>query len=284
MGEMLQVAALQMRSGTDKALNVATAIELVHAAADQGATYIQLPEYFNFYGPARHYEGVAESVPGPTTDQMADVARARGVNVHLGSLLETSPYERRSYNTSVLIGASGDILATYRKAHLFDIDVPGEVTFHESAAIAPGSQLVLAPLGRFVLGLTICFDVRFAEQYRALALRGATVFSVPAAFSAVTGPAHWQVLLRARAIENHAFVVAATQAGTTDEGLATYGHAMIIDPWGEVLAETRTDQPEVVLASIDPDEVTRRRREIDVFALRRPVLYGEHAAYPTNES
>lgn len=284
MGEMLQVAALQMRSGTDKALNVATAIELVHAAADQGATYIQLPEYFNFYGPARHYEGVAESVPGPTTDQMADVARARGVSVHLGSLLETSPYERRSYNTSVLIGASGDILATYRKAHLFDIDVPGEVTFHESAAIAPGSQLVLAPLGRFVLGLTICFDVRFAEQYRALALRGATVFSVPAAFSAVTGPAHWQVLLRARAIENHAFVVAATQAGTTDEGLATYGHAMIIDPWGEVLAETRTDQPEVVLASIDPDEVTRRRREIDVFALRRPVLYGEHAAYPTNES
>jgi predicted amidohydrolase len=198
--------------------------------------------------------------------------------------LETSTYERRSYNTSVLIGASGDILATYRKAHLFDIDVPGEVTFHESAAIAPGSQLVLAPLGRFVLGLTICFDVRFAEQYRALALRGATVFSVPAAFSAVTGPAHWQVLLRARAIENHAFVVAATQAGTTDEGLATYGHAMIIDPWGEVLAETRTDQPEVVLASIDPDEVTRRRREIDVFALRRPVLYGEHAAYPTNES
>ena len=284
MGEMLQVAALQMRSGTDKALNVATAIELVHAAADQGATYIQLPEYFNFYGPARHYEGVAESVPGPTTDQMADVARARGVNVHLGSLLETSTYERRSYNTSVLIGASGEILATYRKAHLFDIDVPGEVTFHESAAIAPGSQLVLAPLGRFVLGLTICFDVRFAEQYRALALRGATVFSVPAAFSAVTGPAHWQVLLRARAIENHAFVVAATQAGTTDEGLATYGHAMIIDPWGEVLAETRTDQPEVVLASIDPDEVTRRRREIDVFALRRPVLYGEHAAYPTNES
>jgi predicted amidohydrolase len=284
MGEMLQVAALQMRSGTDKALNVATAIELVHAAADQGATYIQLPEYFNFYGPARHYEGVAESVPGPTTDQMADVARARGVSVHLGSLLETSTYERRSYNTSVLIGASGDILATYRKAHLFDIDVPGEVTFHESAAIAPGSQLVLAPLGRFVLGLTICFDVRFAEQYRALALRGATVFSVPAAFSAVTGPAHWQVLLRARAIENHAFVVAATQAGTTDEGLATYGHAMIIDPWGEVLAETRTDQPEIVLASIDPDEVTRRRREIDVFALRRPVLYGEHAAYPTNES
>jgi predicted amidohydrolase len=284
MGEMLQVAALQMRSGTDKALNVATAIELVHAAADQGATYIQLPEYFNFYGPARHYEGVAESVPGTTTDQMADVARARGVSVHLGSLLETSTYERRSYNTSVLIGASGEILATYRKAHLFDIDVPGEVTFHESAAIAPGSQLVLAPLGRFVLGLTICFDVRFAEQYRALALRGATVFSVPAAFSAVTGPAHWQVLLRARAIENHAFVVAATQAGTTDEGLATYGHAMIIDPWGEVLAETRTDQPEIVLASIDPDEVTRRRREIDVFALRRPVLYGEHAAYPTNES
>jgi predicted amidohydrolase len=135
--------------------------------------------------------------------------------------------------------------------------------------------LVVAPLGDVVLGLTICFDLRFAELYRALALRGATMFAVPSAFSAVTGPAHWHVLLRARAIENHAFVVAATQAGTTEEGLATYGHAMIIDPWGVALAESSTDQPEVVFAAIDLDEVTRRRREIDVLALRRPELYRE---------
>jgi predicted amidohydrolase len=272
-----------MRSGTDKAKNVATAIELVHAAADEGATYIQLPEYFNFYGPARYRQGVSETVPGPTTDELANVARERHVTVHVGSLLETSPVERRSYNTSVLIGAHGEILATYRKVHLFDIDVPGEVTFHESAAIAPGTQLVVSEFDEVVLGLSICFDLRFAELYRSLALAGARVFAVPAAFSAVTGPAHWAVLLRARAIENLAFVVAATQVGTTDEGLATHGHAMIIDPWGVVLAESSTDQPEVVMAPVDLDEVTRRRREIDVFALRRPATYEEFASEPTKE-
>ena len=272
-----------MRSGTDKAKNVTTAIELVHAAADQGASYIQLPEYFNFYGPARFFEGVSESVPGSTTNQLAKVARERGVTVHLGSLLETSPFERRSFNTSVLINASGDIVATYQKAHLFDIDVPGEVTFHESDAIAAGSRLVLASVEDAILGLTICFDVRFGELYRALALGGATVFSVPAAFSAATGPAHWEVLLRARAIENHAFVVAATQAGATDEGLATHGHAMIVDPWGTVLAESATDQPEIVIAELDLSQVARRRREIDVLGLRRPALYGEPVTGSTSE-
>ncbi|MFZ1062089.1 MAG: carbon-nitrogen hydrolase family protein [Acidimicrobiales bacterium] len=283
MAETLRVAALQMRSGTDKEKNVASAIDLVHAAADQGATYVQLPEYCSFYGTARYYEGVSETVPGPTTNQLADVARERGISVHLGSVLETSPHDRRSYNTSVLIDASGAILATYRKVHLFDVDVPGEVTFHESSAIVPGSQLVVASLDHALLGLSICFDLRFAEWYRALALAGASVFAVPAAFSAATGPAHWEVLLRARAIENHAFVVAATQAGTTDEGLATHGHAMIIDPWGEVLAESRTSEPEVVIADLDLDQVTRRRREIDVFALRRPALYGEVTAHPANQ-
>jgi predicted amidohydrolase len=281
--DVLRVAALQMRSGTDKAKNVTTAIELVHAAADQGASYIQLPEYFNFYGPARFFEGVSESVPGSTTNQLAKVARERGVTVHLGSLLETSPFERRSFNTSVLINASGDIVATYQKAHLFDIDVPGEVTFHESDAIAAGSRLVLASVEDAILGLTICFDVRFGELYRALALGGATVFSVPAAFSAATGPAHWEVLLRARAIENHAFVVAATQAGATDEGLATHGHAMIVDPWGTVLAESATDQPEIVIAELDLSQVARRRREIDVLGLRRPALYGEPVTGSTSE-
>jgi len=271
----LRVAVAQMRSGTDKQSNVTIALELVRAAADQGATYIQLPEYFSFYGPARFHEGVGESVPGPTTNEFAELAREQNVNVHLGSILETSPHERRSYNTSVLIGVRGEILATYRKVHLFDVDVPGEVTFRESSAIAPGSQLVTAAFDDVVMGLTICFDLRFAELYRSLAVRGATVFAVPSAFSAATGPAHWEVLARARAIENLAFVVAATQVGTTNEGLATHGHAMIIDPWGVVLAQSNTDQPEVVVADLDLAQVARRRREIDVFALRRPALYDE---------
>jgi len=265
VAETLTVAALQMRSGTNKELNVASALGLVHAAADAGATYIQLPEYFNFYGPARYFEDASEPVAGPTTRQMSEVARERRVTLHLGSVLEKSPLAGRPYNTSVLIGKSGEILATYQKVHLFDVDVPDEVTYHESAAITPGSQLVVAALDEFTLGLTICFDVRFAELYRALAMRGATVFAVPA-------------------IENHAFVVAATQSGTTDEGLATHGHAMIIDPWGAVLAESQTDQPEIVVATLDLSDVIRRRRAIDVLALRRPELYGEVSSVKVNES
>lgn len=269
----VRVAALQMRSGTDVEKNLLAATELVHVAADQGATYIQLPEYFNYYGPAKHFADVAEEIPGVTSRAMGEVARERHVTLHLGSMLQDSRSAERSANTSVLLGDDGAIIALYQKTHLFDIDVPGEVSYRESAAIAAGSRLVVAELDGFTLGLSICFDVRFAELYRQLALRGATVFAVPSAFSAVTGPAHWEVLLRARAIENHAFVIAATQAGTTEEGLATYGHAMIIDPWGSVLAQSSGDEQEVVLCDIDLSQVARRRREIDVFALRRPELY-----------
>ncbi len=272
------VAALQMRSGTDVEKNLLAATELVHEAADQGATYIQLPEYFNYYGPAKYFAEVAEDVPGVTTRVMGEVARERHVTLHLGSMLQRSLTPERSANTSVLLGNDGDIVALYQKTHLFDIDVPGEVSYRESSAIAAGPELVVAALEDFTLGLSICFDVRFPELYRQLALRGATVFAVPAAFSAVTGPAHWEVLLRARAIENHAFVVAATQAGTTDEGLATYGHAMVIDPWGAVLAQSNTAHEEVVLCEIDLAQVARRRGEIDVLALRRPELYVESGA------
>ncbi len=271
----VRVAAVQMRSGTDVEKNLHVASELVHTAADQGATYIQLPEYFNYYGSAKHFVEVAQDIPGAITRAMSEIARERHVTLHLGSMLQHTGARNRSANTSVVLGDDGEIVALYQKTHLFDIDVPGEVSYRESAAIAAGSELVVADVNGFTLGLSICFDVRFAELYRQLALRGATVFAVPAAFSAVTGPAHWEVLLRARAIENHAFVVAATQAGTTDEGLATYGHAMVIDPWGSVLAQSSGDAEQVVLCDIDLSQVARRRREIDVLALRRPDLYGE---------
>jgi len=274
----VRVAAVQMRSGVDVEKNLLVASELVHAAADEGATNIQLPEYFNYYGSAKHFGEVAQDVPGPTTRVMGELARERHVTLHLGSMLQRVANERRCANTSVVLGDDGAIVALYQKTHLFDIDVPGEVSYRESNAIVAGSSLVVAEVGGLQLGLSICFDVRFAELYRQLALRGATVFAVPSAFSAVTGPAHWEVLLRARAIENHAFVVAATQAGTTDEGLATYGHAMIVDPWGSVLAQSSGDEEQVVLGDLDLDQVTRRRREIDVLALRRPDLYAERGA------
>ncbi len=275
MGETtVRVAAIQLTAGSDVADNVEAAVSLVRAAAREGARYVQLPEYFNYLGPKGRYGEVAEDIPGPTTARMAALAREVGVTIHLGSLLERSSDPARFFNTGVVIDPEGRIVATYRKAHLFDDDVPGEVESLEPREIAAGGELVVAEVEGFVLGLSICFDLRFPELYRALCLRGATVLAVPAAFAAATGRAHWEVLVRARAIENHAFVVAAAQVGAPAEGFATWGHTMIVGPWGEVLAASSSDGPDVVAATLDLDEVRRRRSQIAVLDLRRPGLYG----------
>lgn len=271
--EGTNVAAVQLTSGSDPVKNVDAALELIRFAASRGASYIQVPEYFNYLGPIENYQKVAESIPGPTTDRLAALAKDLGVTVHIGSMLETSLEPGKFFNTSVLLDTSGHLKAAYRKAHLFDIDVPGELVFKESDAIASGNQLVVAECSGFRLGMSICFDLRFPEMYRALSLKGATVFAIPSAFSAATGRAHWEVLIRARAIENHTFVVAAAQAGTTAEGIATFGHSMIVGPWGDVLAYSNSDGEDVLVATLDLDEVARRRSQINVMNLRRPQLY-----------
>ncbi len=269
---MLTVAAIQMNSGPDRDQNLESAIALIELAADEGATYVQVPEYFNYLGPARSFNDVAEPIPGPTTTRMAAVAKRRRIHLHLGSMLERRDDERPS-NTSVLLGSTGSILATYRKTHLFDVDVPGAVTHRESDDLSAGEELVVARLKRFTVGLSVCFDVRFPELYRELTANGADVLAIPAAFNAVTGRSHWHVLVRSRAIENHAFVVAATQAGVTSDGIATFGHALIVDPWGVILAESSGDEPQVITATLDLDEVSRRRAQIAVMRFRRPALY-----------
>ena len=274
MSNTVRVAAVQLSSGADSQSNVESAITMVHEAADQGATYVQLPEYFNYLGPAQGFESVAETVPGPTTDRMGEVARSLGVTVHLGSLLERTPDPRKAFNTSVVIDRTGAIVATYRKAHLFDVDVPGAIVHRESDVIAPGDELAVAQLPGWRLGLSICFDVRFPEMYRELVASGAQVLAIPAAFNASTGRAHWDVIVRSRAIENHAYVVAAAQVGSTPEGIDTYGHSLIVDPWGVVIAEALSHGPEVLLAELDMDEVARRRAQIAVMDFRRPRLYG----------
>jgi deaminated glutathione amidase len=268
----LRVAAVQMTSGADTATNVERAHQLVSVAAGEGATYVQLPELFNYLGPSERYRDAAEPIPGPTTKHFARLAQELGVTLHLGSMLETSPDSERCFNTSVVIDPSGEIAATYRKIHLFDIDVPGEVFFNESARIAPGDEIVVFGNSSFALGLTICFDLRFPELFRTLALRGATVLAIPSAFNAITGAAHWDVLVRARAIENHAFVVAAAQAGTTVEGIETYGHSIIVGPWGETLAESETDGEDVLVVTLSLEQVAQRRSQIDVLRLHRVDL------------
>lgn len=275
MGEAkLTVAALQLTSGADEGHNVERALALIEDAIARGATYIQLPEYFNYYGSASRYAEVAELIPGPLTRRLGALASAHRVTIHLGSMLERSIETTTYFNTSVVIGDDGQVRATYRKVHLFDIEVPGEVSYRESRAIGAGDELVTVDLEEFTLGLSICFDVRFPELYRSLALRGATVMAIPSAFNARTGRAHWDVLVRARAIENLCFVIAATQAGTTTRGLASYGHAMIVDPWGEVLASSDAEGEDVLVTSIDLGEVARRRAQIATLDLRRPDLYG----------
>lgn len=269
----IRVAAVQLTAGANPAANVERAVEMVRRAAHEGATYVQLPEYFNYRGPASKYRDVAESIPGPTTALIADAAKDLGIVIHVGSTFERSPDPDRSYNASVVIGTDGDILATYRKGHLFDVHVPGEIEHQESRNIAAGDQLVLVDVPGFRLGLSVCFDLRFAELYRQLALHGATVLAIPSSFAVATGRVHWKVLLRARAIENHAYVIAAAQAGTTEEGVSSYGHSMIIGPWGEVLAESEVDGEDIIYATVSGDEVARRRSQIDVWSLQRPDLY-----------
>ena len=269
----MNVAAVQLSSGTNVVSNVERALELIGRAGDEGATYVQVPEYFNYLGPARHYHAVAETIPGPTTARVSELAKRLRVTVHIGSMLEASPVPTKYYNTSVVVDPSGRISATYRKIHLFDIDVDGEVAYRESDALVAGEDLVVANVDGTGLGLSICFDLRFPEMYRRLASAGASVLAVPSAFTAHTGRAHWDVLVRARAIENHAFVIAAAQAGTTAEGIATYGHSMIVDPWGEVLAQSVLDGPDVVAHTIDLDQVRRRRAQIAVLELTRHDVY-----------
>jgi predicted amidohydrolase len=274
----MRVAAVQMQVGASKDENVARALRLIDEAAGRGARLIMLPEYVTYMGPPWAYAAIAEPIPGPTSRLFAAKAREHGVAIHCGSLVEPIAGARpfaasaaRFHNTSFVVDPNGAIGGIYRKVHLFDVSVDAEVNENESADIAPGDGLVTVELAGLVLGMSICYDLRFPEGYRALALAQATVMAVPAAFAAATGRAHWEVLLRARAIENGAFVVAAAQHGT-GAAWPMHGHSMIVDPWGVVLAELPAGDG-VIMAEIDPGQAERRRRQIPVLAGRRPGVY-----------
>jgi deaminated glutathione amidase len=264
-----------MTSGADVGTNESAIMRLVEVASDRGANYVQVPEYATYWGPRSGYDAAAKTLDDGFLRQLGLLAKGRRITVHVGSMLEPAP-DGRFFNTSVVIGPSGGVVASYRKTHLFDAQPPGGVTYLESEYITAGSEMTVVDVGGMHLGLSICFDVRFAELYRALSLAGADVLAIPAAFSAHTGPAHWEVLVRARAIENHAYVVAAAQVGTTREGLSTHGHSMIVDPWGRVLAESATSGEDVLVADVDLSEVSQRRGQIEVLRLRRPEVYASH--------
>jgi predicted amidohydrolase len=237
----VRVAAAQMTSTEDVDANLATAARLVHRAADAGATFVTLPENFAFLGADHdHRLAVAEALhggDGPILSRMRALARQTEVHLLLGGFPERSDQPGHIFNTAVLLAPDGTVKATYRKIHLFDVDLPGGARFRESEFVTPGHDVVVARFPWGGLGLSVCYDLRFPELYRQLANAGARVLAIPSAFTAETGKDHWHVLLRARAVENQAFVVAAAQWGQHGDKRASYGHALVVDPWGVVLAE-----------------------------------------------
>lgn len=267
---MFLAAVVQLNCTSDESANWESARSLIERAAGYGARLVATPENTNYLGPHEEKVRRAEPLEGPTVTRFADLARRLGVWLLLGSFNEKSDEPSRCYNTSVLFSPEGKIAATYRKMHLFDVDVPGGVRFAESATCKPGEEVAVADteLGR--LGLSICYDLRFAELYRKMTDQGARMLAVPAAFTLATGKDHWEPLMRARAIENQCYVLAPAQHGEHDDaGLkASYGHAMIVDPWGLVVARA-SDGPGIALAEIDLERVARIRRAIPVAQHRR---------------
>ena len=270
-GRKLRVAAIQMSSTPDKEGNKETAEALIREAVSAGADLVALPELWSCHGLDEAYRENAEPVPGPTTDFLGELARELGIYLLGGSILEGDPGAPRSSNTSTFFDPSGEMTAVYRKIHLFDVKV-SDREYLESANIAPGSEIVTAKAGAATLGLSVCYDVRFPELYRLLALRGAEILAVPAAFTLQTGKDHWELLLRARAVENQAFVVAPAQWGQKADGRRTYGRSMIVDPWGTVLA-TCPDRDGHALATLDLDYLDCFRTEFPALANRRPEAY-----------
>ncbi|MCS7259427.1 MAG: carbon-nitrogen hydrolase family protein [Anaerolineae bacterium] len=270
----MRVAVVQMRVAGERDANLARALQLIEQAARRGAELVVLPEYVTFLGALERFAEAAETVPGPTTEALAACARQYGIYLHTGSLIERSPVNGRFYNTSCVLDPQGALIAVYRKVHLFDATLSGSLNERESQVILPGDALCLAQLPELVLGLSICFDLRFPEMYRRMALAGAEAFAVPAAFMRVTGRAqHWEILLRARAIENHAYVLAAGQCGRDAAGRPHYGNSMIIGPWGEILAAAPEEGECVLIARVERTLVQRRRKEIPVLQLQRPEVY-----------
>lgn len=265
----MKIALCQMNSRGDVAANDAEALRLLREAADGGADLAALPEVWPAQGSREEMHAAAEPIPGPRVDRLCGVARDAGMWIAAGSVLEAA--EGRVFNTSVVIDDRGEIVASYRKIHLFDVEPPGSPPFRESTVFAAGHDVVstATPFGR--IGLSICFDLRFPELYRMLAVAGAEIVLVPSSFREATGRDHWEVLLRARAIEDQVVVIAAAQWGpwgSERAGRQAYGHSMVVDPWGRVLADAG-EGVGVTFCDVDLEEIHRVREALPVLGARR---------------
>jgi predicted amidohydrolase len=268
----MRAAVIQINSGADRVLNVETAGRLVKAAADDGAQLVVLPEKWSLLGDGKALAEGAEALDGEAIGAARKWATDLGIHLLAGSFTEAAA-DGLPTNTSVLISPTGEPVAEYRKLHMFDVEAGG-VEYRESDHEQAGDELVVADLDPLRIGLTVCYDLRFPELFRALLDRGATVFTVPSAFTSATGEGHWEVLLRARAIENQAFVLAANQVGTAEPSYDSWGHSMIVDPWGEVLAEVETGEGYAV-ADLDLQRQAEIRSKLPAVEHRRPEIFSE---------
>lgn len=264
------VAAVQLNSTPEVERNLERARVLITEAAGRGAQLVALPEHFAYLGPDDREPPSAQPLEGPLVTEFRDLARRLEIFLLLGSFPEVATPGARPHNTSVLLGPQGQVLAAYRKMHLFDIQLPGGPSYQESHFIQPGTELAVArlPGTPFTAGLAICYDLRFPELFRALVAQGADLILLPAAFTLTTGRDHWEVLVRARAIENLAYVVAPAQVGQHAPGRRSYGRSLIVDPWGLILAQA-PDGEGVIYARLDHERLQRLRQELPCLSHRR---------------
>lgn len=272
MDRIFKIALCQMKVTADKNENIKKACDIIMKAADAGASIAVLPEMFNCPYSNSCFGDYAESIEnGATIASMRSLARKLGIYIAAGSIPETDG--GRLYNTCVLIDRNGEVLCRHRKVHLFDIDVPGGVTFKESDTLSPGSSITIADTDLCRVGIVICYDMRFPELIRLMALDGIKLCIVPAAFNMTTGPAHWEPLIRVRAIDNQIFMAAVSPARDEGSSYTAYGHSMAVDPWGGIIAEAGADE-EVVIADMNLAEVDMVRDRLPLLRHRRTDLYG----------
>lgn len=269
----MKVAAVQLNSSADQEANLAAADRLARTAAADGAALIVLPEKWTAMGADADQRAAAQPLDGPAISWARATARELGVEIVAGSILELVPGQEKLANTSVHVGADGEIKATYRKVHMFDVEVGGRV-YRESELEQAGEEIVLSQTADGVeLGLSVCYDLRFPELYRILAVRGARIISIPAAFTLPTTRDHWETLVRARAIEDQVFVIAANQTGEHPGGHHSGGRSMIVDPWGAVLAQAGEEGEAALVAELDLERQREIRRTLPSLANRRPGAY-----------
>ena len=267
----MRVAVVQINSNFQKESNLSKVMTFLAEAVKNSARMIALPEVFNYRGllntPAIR-DDVFESIPGPSTRPLVDFCKKKRVAILAGSVYERSRQPGKAYNTSILINQKGEIVAKYRKKHLFDAEVGGK-KIRETQIFLPGNRGQIFDIKPFRFGMSICFDLRFPEQYRDYAAQGCHVFCIPSAFTQATGKSHWRPLLQARAIENLSYVVAPNQSGGDERGGVCFGHSMIISPWGEIVAEASAHREEILYADLDLSAVISARKKVSGVILRK---------------